>query len=114
MFFNYFLRLVIPAKTLVGGRTYTATVVVSMQQDQTLAVTQTATITAVASDVVAVVQGVQTISVRETITLDGSKSYDPDGSTKTKTYKWQILNMDDSAVISRTSRKRYIDDNFSK
>ena len=45
-------ELVIPAKELVGGRTYKATVVVSMQQDSSLSVTQSATIVAQSSDVV--------------------------------------------------------------
>ena len=90
--------LVIPAKELAGGRTYTATCVVSMQQDSSLSVTQTATIIGKSSEVVAVISGVQTMSVAETLQLSGSKSYDPDGNKLKKevTYKWNIYNMDGS------------------
>ena len=63
--------LTIPKQQLVGGRTYTATVRVAMQQDMSLAVTQIATIYAQASKVVALVSGVQTMSVLETINLSG-------------------------------------------
>ena len=101
-------RLVIPAKELVGGRQYTVTCVVSMQQDSTLAVTQKATIFAQSSEVVAVISGVQTMSIAETLELSGGSSYDPDGNKANKkvSYTWDILNMDGSAVISRKDRNR--------
>ena len=49
--------LLIPAQQLVGGRQYTATVVVAMQQDPTLSVTTSAVIDTISSDVVAVIKG---------------------------------------------------------
>lgn len=51
-----------------------------MQQDSSLSVTQTATIVAQSSDVVAVISGVQTMSIGETLELSGEKSNDPDGN----------------------------------
>ena len=98
----------IPAKELIGGRTYEVTCVVAMQQDSSLSVTQTATIIAQSSDVVAVISGVQTMSIAETLELSGTDSFDPDGNKGggAVSYKWEIVNMDGSAVISRTSQSR--------
>ena len=100
--------LVIPAKELIGGRTYQATVVVSMQQDDSLFVTQSATIVAQSSEVEAVISGVQTMSIAETLELSGENSNDPDGNKAGDkvSYMWDIVNSDRSAVISRKSRKR--------
>ena len=49
--------LVIPQQQLVGGRQYTATVVVAMQQDPSLSVTQSAVLDTISSKVVAVIKG---------------------------------------------------------
>ena len=76
-------------------------------QDHSLYVTQSATIVAKSSAVVAHISGVQTMSILETLHLSASKSYDPDGDKKSAvSYKWEILNMDKSAVISRSTRER--------
>ena len=100
-------QLVIPKQQLVGGRTYKATVVVFMQQNRALSVRAEATINVQSSNVVARITGVQTMSIIETLTLSGLASYDPDGNRGNEkvTYKWFVRNMDDSAVVSRATRK---------
>ena len=60
------------------------------------------------SEVEAVISGVQTMSIAETLELSGENSNDPDGNKAGDkvSYMWDIVNSDRSAVISRKSRKR--------
>ena len=48
------------------------------------------------------------MSIGETLKLSGENSNDPDGNKAGNKfgYKWDIMNMDGSAVISRKTRKR--------
>ena len=48
------------------------------------------------------------MSIAETLTLSGTNSFDPDGNKggKQVSYQWQVVNMDGSAVISRSRNTR--------
>ena len=50
------------------------------------------------------------MSILETLELSGSESVDPDGNRDGKkvSYIWEVLNMDNSAVISRKTKKRVL------
>ena len=93
-------KLLIKKGQLKGGKTYTVTVVVSMQQDSSLSVTETVTIKTVSSDLIARIKGTQFIGADGTLKLDGSKSSDPDESSDPPSYRWQVSNADGSAVVS--------------
>ena len=50
------------------------------------------------------------MSILETLKLSGSESVDPDGNRdgQTVSYIWEVLNMDNSAVISPATKKRVL------
>ena len=93
-------NLRIPKGTLKAGKTYTATVKVSMASDASLLSTESVTIKVLSQPLEARIQGPQTVGSLGNLTLDGSKSSDPDGSSDTPSYRWEVRNTDKSAVIA--------------
>ena len=100
--------LFIPKKQLIGGKRYTATVVVAMQQDASLSVTESVVIDTISSDLVAHVTGVQEIGSQEVLQLSAESSNDPDGNkdNKAKQYSWQVKDSNNAAVL--INRKRWV------
>ena len=92
-------NLRIPKGTLKAGKGYTATVKVSMASDVSLFSTETVTINVLTQPLEARIQGPQTVGSLGNLTLDASKSSDPDDSSDTPSYRWEVRNTDKSAVI---------------
>ena len=66
--------------------------VFSISLSPDLSVVQSATITTISSELVAVITGVQALSILETLKLSASKSYDPDGNVGAEkvSYAWEV------------------------
>lgn len=108
-----FPALVIPEGQLTGGKTYIAKVVVSMAEDTSIFVEASATITTISSALQARIRGPSTVATGSRIRLRSTGTRDPDGNKENKpvSYKWTILNMDDSIVV--VNQKRIVFDGLS-
>jgi len=90
----------IAAASLVGGKTYNARVDVTMKADPSQTTYDTIEIVVKSSQLVARIDGVQTVGSTETLSLSGKNCLDPDGvTTPAPLYQWRILTEDGGTVI---------------
>ncbi|XP_071511055.1 uncharacterized protein [Diadema antillarum] len=103
--------LFVPGRSLPGDSQVTFTVSVSAASDPSKVATQSVTVTTVYSDLVAVIDRGDEITVgvdSGEVVLDGSESYDPDNQDEDMTYVWTCTKWNGESYetcVSRATRQ---------
>eukprot|EP00794_Sanderia_malayensis_P018784 gene18784-20675_t len=96
-------KILVPRNSLKPGMTYVFTVSVAMSSDPTSSVSESITVTTISSALVAVIKIPSTIGFTESLVLNGDQSLDPDSSSETAKFRWEILTSTGKPVYHRGS-----------